>query len=165
MRTVSASAVLEVPPEAVSEELSPESIIAYKAVYDVEEVVSRADGWVVTATSAEMDTEAEFAVEELEDGYAYRLVGDEPFAELFTTVRFTAHDPALDGTSGSVAEDGSGPTRVTLTSEFTFGGLLAPLLDRLALRHRQDELERTLASLERALDGSPADDETPERDT
>jgi len=162
MRTVTVSAGLDVSPESVFDQLSPESIIGYKRVYDVEEVASRADGWLVTATSTEMDTRAEFAVEELEDGYSYRLVDDEPFAELFTTVRVAAHDPASDDDADPAPVDEVGRTRVTLTSEFTFGGSLAPLLDRLALRHRRDELERTLASLKQALGSSPCDAETAE---
>ena len=153
MQTVSASADIEAPPEVVRDELTPRSIIEYEQTYDVVEVTETVDGWYLTVMSVEGDIEMELFFEELSNGFAYELVSGRPFERLRTTVTLDSDAPAdaetgddtnpEPGTAGAERDN----VRVTMTSEFSFGGLLSPLTDWLASDKRQLELERALYNL------------------
>lgn len=166
MRTITVSADLDATPEAVLEALSPRTIIEYEGTYDVEAVDRSDDGWLVTAVAREPALEPEFEFRRRPDGYDYELVGDGPFEALHTTVtvhprtgsRAASGEPDL--ATGTTPDDS---VRVTMTSEFTFGGWLAALFDRLASSDRRRELERALLALASAVDASGhGTDEDPE---
>lgn len=159
MRTITVSADLDATPEAVLEALSPRTIIEYEGTYDVEAVDRSDDGWRVIAVASEPDLEMEVDVRRRPDGYAYELVGGGPFETLETTVKVHTPPRSGSGSGGGKARSGTaadGAVRVTMTSEFTFGGWLAPIIDRLAASDRKRELERALLALASAVDASGA---------
>lgn len=153
MQTVSASADIEASAEAVRDELSPRSIIEYEQTYDVVEVSETVDGWYLTVMSVEQGIEMELFFEELSNGFAYERVSGRPFDQLRTTVTIDGDataDTEADGDANPAldAEGTHGDSvRVTMTSKFSFGGLLAPLTDWLASDKRRLELERALYNL------------------
>lgn len=140
MKEVEVTAVLDVPRVEVERRLSPESIVEYAGTYTVESVEESDDVTVLTAVGEEIDSVLEFR--ELDDGYVYSQRGDDgPFEEMHTriTIRETGND--------------DGKTRVTVTSEFTFGGTLSFLTDWLGTSIRRDEVERLLTALALDLEG------------
>lgn len=154
MREITVEAVVKAPRETVSAHLSPETIMEYELTYEVLEVEADDDGWTVS-TFANGDTGMVVGFEELPNGYAYRNVEGGFFEDLYTTVRVTeAEDaPSSDGGSTETAGSTASPAaRVVFYSEFTFGGFLAPLIDRLATRQRRKELERVLYALGEAIE-------------
>ena len=162
MRQVDVSAHLDAPREAVHEELSPEAIVEYEGTYDVVESRDTGDGWLVTVASHDEEIEMDLAFEELPNGYAYELLGDGPFEELYTAV--TVHGGSgQGGRDGEEAEIPDGQVRVTMRSEFTFGGWFSPVVDWLAAGTRENELKRALLTLGEELgelDRSSPDDAT-----
>lgn len=131
MREVEVSAVLDAPRAEVEGRLSPASIVEYAGTYTVRSVEEgRDDREVLTAAGENIETTLEFT--ELEDGYVYTQTGDDgPFEEMRTRITV----------------DGDGETRVSVRSEFTFGGPFSFVTDRLGTSIRRDELERLLVSL------------------
>lgn len=145
---------MKAPRETVSAHLSPESIMEYERTYEVLEVEEDVDGWIVS-TFANGDTSMVVRFEELPNGYAYRNVEGGFFEDLYTTVRVTEAEDAPSSDAGltEASESTASPAaRVVFHSEFTFGGLLAPLIDRLATRQRRKELERVLYALGEAIE-------------
>lgn len=145
MKEVEVTAVLDAPRGEVERKLSPESIVEYAGTYTVESSEKSDDGTILTVAGEDIEMVLEFTG--LEDGYVYSQRGDEgPFEEMHTRI--------------VVRENGNdGETRVTVTSEFTFGGTLSFLTDWLGTSIRRDELERLLTGLAFDLeeDGSGPD--------
>ncbi len=142
MKEVEVTAVLDVPRVEVERKLSPESIVEYAGTYTVESVEESDDVTVLTAVGEEIETVLEFR--ELDDGYVYSQRGDDgPFEEMHTRITV----------SENVNGNDDGKTRVTVTSEFTFGGALSFLTDWLGTSIRRDEVERLLAALALDLEG------------
>jgi hypothetical protein len=130
MREVEVTATFDVPRVEVERKLSPESVIEYAGTYEVESVEYGGEQPVLTATGNDIGTVVEFT--EREDGYVYTQVGDHgPFEEMRTQILI----------------DGSHETRVSVRSEFTFGGWFSFLTDWLGTDIRRDELERLLVNL------------------
>jgi hypothetical protein len=142
MKEVEVTAVLDVPRVEVERKLSPESIVEYAGTYTVESVEESDDVTVLTAVGEEIETVLEFR--ELDDGYVYSQRGDDgPFEEMHTRITV----------SENVNGNDDGKTRVTVTSEFTFGGALSFLTDWLGTSIRRDEVERLLTALALDLEG------------
>lgn len=141
MREVEVTAVLDAPRAEVEERLSPASIVEYAGTYTVRSSERRSDDRVVlTATGENIETVLEFT--EREDGYVYAQRGDDgPFDEMVTRITLR----------------GDGETRVTVRSEFTFGGAFSFVKDRLGASIRRDELERMLIELASDLEREDAD--------
>jgi len=133
MRTVEATVLLEVPRTEVERALSPASIVEYAGTYDVTDVTESDGTTVVTATGENVATTLEFR--ELKNGYSYtQVAGEGPFEEMHTRI--------------TVRENEN--TRVSVRSEFTFGGAFSFLKDWLGKDLRKTELQRLLTNL--ALD-------------
>lgn len=134
MREVEVTATLDVPRADVERALTPESIVEYAGTYEIESIEERAGTTVVEATGEEIGITLEFT--EHEDGYGYVQRGDEgPFEEMRTRIVVEGDDEA----------------RVTVRSEFTFGGWTAFLTDWLGADVRRDELRRLMENLARDL--------------
>lgn len=133
----------------------------YERTYEVLEVEADGDGWTVT-TYADSETGMIVQFEEISNGYAYEKVEGGFFEELHTTVTVSEVEdsPSADGGSAS-SPDGSAPdrTRVEFHSEFSFGGIFAPLIDRLATRQRRKELKRALYALGEEVDDAGLTDD------
>lgn len=168
MRQVDASMTLDVDREEVCETLSPESIIEYEGTYEVEDVEEADDGWLISASTVvdEQDIEIELAFQKLPNGYAYELVDEGPFEELYTAI--TVHDGTESEEEVALDEDQIGDVpddrvRIIMRSEYTFGGLLSPVLDWFAVDTRRQELERALLALADDLDAIDVpDDQEPD---
>lgn len=143
MREVEVTATLDAPRAEVERALTPESIVEYAGTYEIESVEKRAGKTVMEATGEDIGITLEFT--EREDGYGYVQLGDEgPFEEMRTRITV----------------EGSEEARVTVRSEFTFGGWTAFLTDWLGADIRRDELQRLVANLARDLvDESDESDE------
>jgi hypothetical protein len=140
MRTVEATVLLEVPRAEVERALSPPSIVEYTGTYDVTEVMGSGETTVVTATGENVGTTLEFR--ELKNGYSYSQVdGEGPFEEMHTRI--------------TVRENGN--TRVSVRSEFTFGGRFSFLKDWFGKDLRKTELQRLLTNLALDLDTGPCE--------
>lgn len=142
MREVSVVAEIDATPEAIFDALSPRSIVEYEQTYDVAAVERVDEGWRVTAVSEEPGVEMELHFRRQPGGYVYDLVGGGPFEVLHTTL--TVHDGPADAAGDGEPTD---PVRVTMTSEYTLGGWLAPVVDWLAASNRERELEQALLAL------------------
>lgn len=130
MREVEVTATFDIPPAEIERKLSPEAIIEYAGTYEIESAEHSGDRTVLTATGNDIGIVVEFT--EREDGYIYTQVGnDGPFEEMRT----------------QIAIAGGNETRVSVRSEFTFGGWLSVLTDWLGTDIRRDELERLLVNL------------------
>lgn len=161
MQTVEVTARLDAPRTAVEAVLSPRNIVEYERTYEVREIRdagersgSGADErkeWIVIADAKSDDSDlvTKFQIEERPDGYEYEQTDRGPFEHLRTTVTLEENG---DGGSDDVDRE----TVVTMRSRFTFGGWLAPVIDRLARRSRRDELDRAVVAL--AQDVSDASD-------
>lgn len=135
MKEIEVTGVLDAPRAAVERKLSPRSIVEYAGTYTVQSVERSADETVVVATGD--DLEITLAFTERADGYVYTQRGSEgPFEEMRTRL--------------TVTEDEE--TRVSLRSEFTFGGWTAFLTDWLGADIRRDELERLIVNLAEDLE-------------
>lgn len=152
MQEVKVAVEFDAAHEEVISKLSPRSIIEYERTYDVKEVSETNDGWVVTAINRDENVEVERTFEKLPNGYTYEHLSGGFFDELSTTL--TVEEPK---------HDGNRPVRVLITSEFTFGGLLSPIFDRLAVSKREEELKRTIYGLAAELDVD-SDDVRAEKD-
>lgn len=138
MREVEVTATLDVPRANVERALTPESIVEYAGTYEIESVEEREGTTIVEATGEEIGITLEFT--EHEDGYGYVQMGEEgPFDEMRTRI----------------VVEGGDETRVSVRSEFTFGGWTAFLTDWLGSDIRRDELQRLVASLARDLVDEP----------
>lgn len=142
MKLVELEFVLDAPREEVEEKLTPTAIVEYVGTYDVVSVEESGPVDVLTV-AAPNELEGELAFTELEDGYAYEQGDVGPFESMTTWV--TLED----------VTDGTDRTRVSVRSEYTFGGPLAFIKDRLASSTRRQELERLVYALAHDL----ADDE------
>lgn len=141
MREIEVSGVLDVPRAEVERKLSPESILEYVGTYTVESVDDSGEKTVVRGIGDEIELVAEFT--EHEDGYAYVQRGDDgPFEEMRTRITV----------------EGNGETRVSIRSEFTFGGWFSFLTDWLGTDVRREELERLLVNLAREVGPEDTDD-------
>jgi hypothetical protein len=132
------------------DELSPRELIEYEQTYDVSDVREDDDGRILTAISVESDIEMELRFAERPDGLDYELVRGGPFEELSASLTVHGDDAAESGDADlvlAVAPDESETVRVTMTSEFTFGGRFARVVDWLASGDRRQELERALIAL------------------
>lgn len=149
MRTVTVSADIAASHEAILDELSPREIIEYEQTYDVIDVSESGGGWVITAISVESEIDMELFFEERPDGFVYELASGGPFEELNTSL--TVHDATGDNTDDAdlmlVTESDEKTIRVTMMSEFTFGGWFSPVIDWLASSNRREELQRALVAL------------------
>jgi hypothetical protein len=141
MREVEVAAVLDASRAEVEERLSPESIVEYAGTYAVRATEEGPDGrTVLTAEGENIEAVLEFT--RLENGYAYTQRGEDgPFEEMRTRITV----------------DGDGETRVSVRSEFTFGGPFAFVTDWLGRSIRRDELERLLVNLASDLEPDGAD--------
>ena len=168
MQTVEVTARLEAPRTAVEAALSPRSIVEYERTYEVREIRDAGERsgsgederkeWIVIADAESDDSDlvTKFRIEERPDGYEYEQTDRGPFEHLRTTVTLEENG---DGGSDDVDRESDGGARetvVTMRSRFTFGGWLAPVIDRLARRSRRDELDRAVVAL--AQDVSDASD-------
>ncbi|WP_255191201.1 hypothetical protein [Natronobeatus ordinarius] len=144
MKLVELEFVLDAPREEVEEKLTPTAIVEYVGTYDVVSVEESGPVDVLTV-AAPNDLEGELAFTELEGGYAYEQGAVGPFESMTTWV-----------TLENVA-DGTDRTRISVRSEYTFGGPLAFIKDRLASSTRRQELERLVYALAHDLDASDAD--------
>lgn len=134
MREVEVTATLDAPRADVERALTPESIVEYAGTYGVESVEERAGKTVVEARGKDIEITLEFT--ERKDGYSYVQRGEEgPFEEMRTRITVGGDEEA----------------RVTLRSEFTFGGWTAFLTDWLGTDVRRDELRRLVENLARDL--------------
>lgn len=151
MQTVEVTDRLDAPPSAVEDALSPRAIIEYESTYEVQSVEKHVDDWLVFVNAPKIDTVFRFT--ELSAGYEYKQDDEGPFEQFRTTVTMSeANDTSNDD---DVEEEANrGITCITFRSEFTFGGLAAPLLNRLAARSRRDELERAIIYLSEDLDAT-----------
>lgn len=130
MRTVEVTRRIDALPATVEDRLDPASLVEYEGSFTVLDVADDDGGWTVTARGSK--AVVTFAFEALEDGYAYRAVGDVgPFETLETTLRLR---PA--GTGTEVAATSTVSLRLPL-----------PFVDRLAASKRRSELERALEAL------------------
>lgn len=133
MRIVEVSRRIDALPDAVRDRLAPGRLIEYEGSFVVVEETETDDGWEVVARGS--GTVVTFAFERLEDGYAWRAVGDVgPFETLESELTLS---PA--GTGTEVEMRSSVSVRLPL-----------PFADRFAAAKRRSELER-------ALDGLAAD--------
>lgn len=135
MKEVEVTGVIDAPCAAVKRTLSPQAIVEYAGTYTVQSVEESEGKTVVTMRGKEIEAVFEFT--EHEDGYVYTQRGDEgPFEEMRTRLTVT----------------GNGETRVSVRSEFTFGGWTAFLTDWLGADIRRDELERLLVTLTESVE-------------
>ncbi len=140
MRTVEATVLLEIPRAEVERALSPASIVEYAGTYDVTEVTDSGETTVVTATGENVATTLEFRKQK--NGYSYTQIdGEGPFEEMHTRI--------------TVRENGD--TRVSVRSEFTFGGRFSFLKDWFGKDLRKTELQRLLTNLALDLDAPPSE--------
>ena len=140
MRTVEATVLLEIPRAEVERALSPASIVEYAGTYEVTEVTDSGETTVVTATGENVATTLEFRKQK--NGYSYTQIdGEGPFEEMHTRI--------------TVRENGD--TRVSVRSEFTFGGRFSFLKDWFGKDLRKTELQRLLTNLALDLDAPPSE--------
>lgn len=143
MREIEVTSTADAPGETVRAVLDPASIIEYADTYDVVRVdtddAGRAALELRTETDSSGPIEATFEFAELENGYTYaQRDGVGPFDEMRTWIE---------------VEDGDHETRITARSEFTFGGPVWFVLDRLAVKYRRRELERLIGNLVADVEG------------
>jgi|GEM_PF-3045491 len=145
--------------DRVADVLSPRSVIEFGGTYDVDTVVEDTDGWRVTASSPVIDTDFVVIVKMRPDGYEYRQAteADGPFETVETTITLhethnslyaAAHGP--DELAEIEAIENGDSTIVVIHSEYTFGGLFSPVIDRLAKKRRKQELERVIYDISAA---------------
>ncbi|GAB3031472.1 hypothetical protein [Natronobiforma cellulositropha] len=136
MQEVEVSYVIEGAVSDVDAELSPERIVEYTGVYELESTERVGETTVARVWLNEVETELEFRCDDRY--YAFEQRGtDGVFSEMGTWI-----------TLEEVSETGDGAaTRVTARSAFTFGSRLSVLIDRLAIGSRRRELERILDNL------------------
>lgn len=135
MKEIEVSAVLDAPRAEVERKLSPRSIVDYAGTYTVQSA-EESDGTTILNVAGE-NVEAVLEFTEFDAGYVYSQRRENgPFEEMHT----------------SITVDENGGTRVTVHSEFTFGGLFSVLTDWLGTRIRRDEMERLLANLAQDLE-------------
>lgn len=145
MTRVEEAARLDASRQRIEATLSPETIVEYEGTYVVESERATDDERVLTVSSphGQTNTRIDLVFSETADGYVYEQRGPGLFADLRTEIRLEADD---------------GGTLVTVTSEYTFGGLLAPVKDWLTSTSRCEELRRFLTNLAAEVaDEPPAD--------
>lgn len=173
MRHVEVTADVAATPEEVLEALTPRSLIEFENTFEVTGVTETDDGWLVTgeANAGDERIEMTVSVDRLPNGYAYELVEGGFFDELSTSVHVHEPEPGEiegdgDGNVDGVdtVDDDTDRARIVWESEFTFGGLLAPVKDRLSDSNRQLELKRAMFRLGRDIDAIelPADGSVPD---
>lgn len=169
MRRVKVTGELDAPAEEIRKALSPESIVEHEATYEVEDTSRRGDDWLVTAVAKGRGDRTVLAFEELPNGYRYELVEGGFFEEMTTTVNVhrpaagTGHELEPDEVeTDSVPGDEAESVCVTMCSEFTFGGLLSPIWDRVGESDRKRELEGAMLRLASELGVLNAPAETDE---
>ena len=145
MKLVDLEFVLDAPRADVEEKLSPTSIVEYAGTYDVVSTADAGDDVILTVV-APNELELQLAFTPLENGYTYEQRGVGPFESMSTWITLEELD------------DGTDRTRVSVASEFTFGGTFAFIQDRLAASTRQKELERLVYALAADLE----DGDTPD---
>ncbi|GAB7017342.1 SRPBCC family protein [Halostagnicola bangensis] len=140
MKTVELSTELDAPLETVERELSPTSIVEYANTYAIQSVDESNSKTVLTVTGDTLQLVLEFT--ELDDGYRYTQVGETgPFEEMRT----------------EITVEGDDRTRVTVRSEFTFGGTFSFIKNWLGTSIRRSELERLLTNMTDDLERSDAE--------
>lgn len=132
MRTVEVSRVVDAPVSAVSDALDPATIVEYEGSFNVFDIETREDDWLVVAGATGLQLVLRF--EENEDGIFYEQEETDggPLETMETTLTYR---PADDGTD------------VTAVSTVGMGLRPAALTDRLAAWKRKGELERALEAL------------------
>lgn len=139
MQLVDVETTLDAPPTAVREALTPARIIEYAGTYEIASTNRSGDATVVTAAAENLEAIFEFT--ETDVGYRYEQRGSHgPFDRMTTWISVTGE---------------GGRARVSATSEFTFGGTLSFLTDRLGAGMRRGELERLLAALAAEFETEP----------
>lgn len=125
-----------VPRDRVAAELDPEAIIEYADNYAVVDTETDGESELLSLRSYTRtgDTlEATYEFTERGDGYVYSQRDDEgPFDEMRTWIEL---------------EELDGETEITVRSEFTFGGVIWFVIDRLAVKYRRQELENLVSNL------------------
>lgn len=140
MKRVEVEYVFKASPDAVLGALSPERIVDYEGVYDVQSVDDHDSETVVTASAGDVEITLEFY--QFVDGYRYEQRGTEgPFESMETRIQVET-DSSEDGAT----------SRVSISSSFTFGSIWSVIVDRLATGTRRKELRRLGESLAVAVD-------------
>lgn len=148
MIEVEAVAKFDANREDVARVLTPERIMECEQTYAVVEVSETSPGWTVRALPYGDDREVVAAFTSIPDGYEYEMSSGGYFEDISTTV--TIHDEGTRVVDDPAAgEDG---VFVVMRSEFTFGGVLAPFIDRFASDKRKEELRRALLKMDELLD-------------
>ncbi|AGB38459.1 hypothetical protein [Natronococcus occultus] len=129
MREIELSYTVEPPAEQLRERLTPRSILEYADVYEVRACEPTDDGAEATVAIDGSEMTVQFSA--LEDGYEYRFVDGEMFAERYSRL---------------TVEDGE-ETRVTATARYTFDSIWSFVLDRLGAKTVRRELELTITNL------------------
>ena len=139
MQSVTVKGVADASPNDVQSVLDPRSIIDYAGNYDVvsvEPIDGRQLVKVRKTSSKTADIEAVFEFMEQEIGYTYTQREDVgPYRKMRTEI-------IVERTENYDAE-----TLITVHSEFTFGGPLRLLIDPVAAKYRQRELEQLISNL------------------
>jgi hypothetical protein len=130
MHEVEVSYVVEPSAEELIEHLTPRSILEYAEVYEIRSCERTADG--ATATVAIDDAEMTLSFSQLENGCEYRVVnGDAMFEARYTKL---------------TVDDGD-ETRISAVSRYSFDSIWSFILNRLAAKMVQRELEVTITNL------------------
>lgn len=147
MKRVSSTIAVRTSLARIRAELTPTAIVESGRAYEVGEVRETDDGWEVLASLAEVDEDVVFVFEKTPTGYSYELANSGLFEELSTELSIEQKGTE-DGTGPDDVDDDSEQIMfISMTSEYTFGGLLAPIYDWLAQNDRKRELVNVLVEL------------------
>ncbi|MFW5958905.1 MAG: SRPBCC family protein [Natronomonas sp.] len=132
MRTVEVSRFVGAPPTVIDQTLDPATIVEYEGSFDVFDIETRDDDWLVTAGLTGLRLTLRF--ERRENGFYYEQEDAEgqPLETMETTIRYDAEN------------EGS---RVTASSTVSMGIRPHAISDRIATWKRKGELKRALAAL------------------
>lgn len=130
MQHVEVSYEVQPTSEEIRENLSPEEIVEHSGIYEIKSRTRTGDGEEIVVGFEDVEMTLKFSA--IEGGYEYEAVGDSDFfAERYSKI--TVGD--------------SGGTTITAECRYTVDSMWSFLLDRMAAKSVQSELETLITNL------------------